>query len=345
MPDIYDWWLKLAASLRADLSGAAKAPDAVILELERQNFHPVIRVDGQGTRCAVLRADAAGIQMFAQLLGGDPKLPRTILLRPASSQILHKTVTMPAAARRDLERVLEFEIDRETPFNRNEVYWTYTVRRSETTPGSLDVHLVLVPRLLVDGFLTALNAAGIEPSGIEADSGPASTIVIPFGQRKTQPWFPIERPLMPLAATAAALLVLVFIAPLLVREWVLFSTDATMASLTGSAREAATLRQSVDGAIRAAEFLAAERKKNRSVVAILAAVTDALPDDTYLTSLSVHGGKLTLSGMSSSAADLIGMLANTDGFSSPAFDAPVVQGDNSLESFTISVTLSEDSTS
>jgi general secretion pathway protein L len=345
MPNVFDWWIKLVAVLRTYLSGSAKLSDAIILELEGQDFYPVVRVNGVATRHYALKADAAGIQMLAQLLASDPKLPRNVLFRPASSQMLHKSVSMPAAARRDLERVLEFEIDRETPFNRNEVYWTYTVRRSEMTQGALDVHLVLVPRSLLDGFLTALKTAGVEPSGIEVDSGPASRVVIPLASEKNKPWFRIERPLVPFAATAAALAVLILIAPMLVRQWVLFSTDATIASLTGSAREAATLRQSVDSATRAADFLVAERKKNRSVVAILAAVTDALPDNTHLTSLSVHSGKLTLSGLSSSAADLIGMLADIPGFSSPAFEAPVVRNDNNLESFTISVSLSEAGTS
>ena len=39
--------------------------------------------------------------------------------------MLAKTVTLPLAAERELEQVLAFEMDRETPFKAEELYWIH----------------------------------------------------------------------------------------------------------------------------------------------------------------------------------------------------------------------------
>ena len=342
MPSVLDWWFdQLTGLMPARFARAATKPsDAVILELDRQIVRPIIRLNGARTRVSDLGADAKGVQDLCLFLAAESNLPRAIVLRLPASQVLHKHVTLPAAAKRDLQQVLGFEIDRETPFTRDEVYWTYYVQQNGSAEGRFDVDLLLVPRAFADPYITELKRAGIEPAGIEVDVGSGLTTLIRLAPQKREPWLRIERPLLPLAGAAAALAVLVLITPFLVQQWVLVSADTAMASLTGPAKEAATLRQTVDTAIRAADFLTAERSRNRSAVEILAAVTDALPDDTYLTSLSIRGGKVTMSGFSSSAADLIGVLADAPGFASPAFDAPVVRDEtNSLERFTISVAL------
>jgi general secretion pathway protein L len=84
--------------------------------------------------------------------------------------------------------------------------------------------------------------------------------------------------------------------------------------------------------------LKTEHDRNGSAIATLAAATKSLPDETYLTALSLKAGRLTMSGLSPSAAQLIGLLARTPAFREPAFDAPVVESESTgLEAFTITV--------
>jgi general secretion pathway protein L len=344
MRDLFDWWLRQLAGLLPNrwAQTGTKPTDALILELDGQHLHVVIRANGMRTCMADARTDDAGIRELARSIARETNLPRTVVLRLSASQVLHKHVTLPVAARHDLDQVLGFEIDRETPFTRDEVHWTYSVRSIPSGSAKLDIDLHLVPRSFVDPFLDRLKSAGIEPQGVEVDAGGDATTLISFGPPKRGPWLHIERPLLPLATAAAVLAMLAMATPLLIQQWVQFSADAVMGSLTGAAHEAATLRQTVDSAARGADFLKEERHRNPSIVAILAAVTDSLPDDTYLTSLSIKNGRITMTGLSASAADLIGGLANTAGLSGPAFDAPVIQNeDNNLESFTISATLTQ----
>jgi general secretion pathway protein L len=61
------------------------------------------------------------------------------------------------------------------------------------------------------------------------------------------------------------------------------------------------------------------------VLAVLAAVTDIVPDDTWLTELSLRQGRLSLGGQSPAAARLIPALAADPMFRNPAFAAPVTR--------------------
>jgi general secretion pathway protein L len=342
MPSILDWWINQLLSLlpRRWLEISQRRSDAVILELERDVMRVILRTGGTRTHACSLPANGTGIEDLTRFLKSKKDCPRSIRLRLPPSQLLHKRVTLPTAVLRNLEQVLGFEIDRETPFSPDEVHWTYSARPARTGNARLDVDLYLVPRASVAQVLAALERAGVTLHGIEAAGGEGQCVLVRCNEKKRGHWLRVERSLMPFAATAAALAVVLIMTPLLVKQYVLMSADAVMTSLAGPAREAATLRQTLDSATRGVDLLKEERKRNTSVVSVLAAVTEALPDDTYLTSLSIRGGKLTMSGLSSSAASLIGVLAKTPWFAGPAFDAPVVQNEqNDRESFTLSVTL------
>ena len=130
------------------------------------------------------------------------------MLRPVAAHVLKKRVVLPAAAQGDLEDVLGFEIDRETPFNRDEVYWTYSVDRQDANPSQLAVELVFVPRVYIDKALSAARAAGLAPIGIEVETGHHATTLIRFGVRARKRWVGAEQPLLPLGAAVAALALL-----------------------------------------------------------------------------------------------------------------------------------------
>jgi len=64
-------------------------------------------------------------------------------------------------------------------------------------------------------------------------------------------------------------------------------------------------------------------------------LTEALPDDTWLTSLTLHQRKLTLEGQSAVATRLIATLAATPRLRNPSFAAPVLRNDQQVDLFAI----------
>ena len=92
-----------------------------------------------------------------------------------------------------------------------------------------------------------------------------------------------------------------------------------------AADNAAALRHEIDQLSRSAELIDNEVAKSGRPLEILAAVTRALPDDTYLTEFELQQRKLTLSGRSAGAARLVGALAGDGAFQNPTFAAPVTR--------------------
>lgn len=103
-------------------------------------------------RRAALAAAVAGF-VTEHSLDAD----RTFVTLPRASALLSR-LSLPAAAKSDLQQVLEFEIDRLLPLSRDEVFYDTIVREAG---GKLDVMVVSVPRRVVAEVLAALEQANV----------------------------------------------------------------------------------------------------------------------------------------------------------------------------------------
>ena len=92
-----------------------------------------------------------------------------------------------------------------------------------------------------------------------------------------------------------------------------------------AAAEADRLRSEITRLAGSADFVEKERDKVGEPLAVLAAATRILPDDSYLTELQLKQRKLTMSGRSAAAAPLIGAMAADSMFRNPTFAAPVTR--------------------
>ena len=94
----------------------------------------------------------------------DVKLPagakEIVVLLPAD-KVLVRSMTLPLAAEENLREVLSFEMDRQTPFSADQVYYDCIVTSRNTSRKTLSVELVLAPRNSVDALLDALADSGL----------------------------------------------------------------------------------------------------------------------------------------------------------------------------------------
>ena len=81
------------------------------------------------TTIAQASADESGLRELAHALRRKKSVPALLLLRLPAGEVLKKRLSFPAAARRDLKSLLGFQIDCETPFARDEIYWNYELLR------------------------------------------------------------------------------------------------------------------------------------------------------------------------------------------------------------------------
>lgn len=270
-------------------------------------------------------------------LSGPSRLPA--VLRLADGDVLCKTITLPLAAERDLVQVLAFEMDRETPFAVDEVLWGYRVVGRYRQRGQLTVRLRLISRTGLAPLLEALAEAGVPVTRVEIAGGADDGFVLPLDTNAARS---IRRRgarlLRPVSVGVCLALVIVAAAAPLVRQTRdIARLDREIAAARSGAEQADRLRHDIDRLQGAGDVVKKERTAAGDPLAALAALTAALPDDTYLTELQQQEYKVTFGGRSAAASSLIGAIAKSNELRNPVFVAPVTRMEAThQEAFSIS---------
>lgn len=330
------WWIEQLSELLPPhvLAWFLRAPDAVLIVPEAAGITVAVRRRGTVADLCIVAAPA-DLQLVSTALRRHGKLPRTVLLAPRAAWVLQKTIRLPRAAYGDLDRLLAYEMARETPFDPQELYWSHAVGR-HSGGDSLAVAIALVPRERLAAAIQLAIAVELAPAAVELPVADGAVRTLPLDEARAR-----GRPrLARRTALAAALAFLAIAMPVIRQSMALADAEERLAAAKAGAAEAGRLRLEMERLSRVAGFLADERRRAGSPLATLAATTRVIPDDTYLATLSVRAGRIAMTGVSADAAGLIERLANSPAFRDPAFAGPVVRAPGSaLESFALSAAL------
>jgi general secretion pathway protein L len=268
---------------------------------------------------------------FGLASGGLADLPsqsagKPVVLQLAETDVLSKTISLPLSAERDLEQVLTFEMDRETPFSPEEIFWNHRIARRDRERGLMSVRLLLVPRASLAALLDALAKAGIIPKRAEIAAGPDRGCDLPLDAERGRLHVSAGKR-WPAVACCAALALAVIVTPFVRQSLALADLDAQVAAGQDAKAEIGRLRGQITQLTATVDLIDNERDKAGHPLVTLAALTNLLPDDTYLTELQQQQHRVTLSGGSAAASRLIGLLAASDQLRNPAFAAPVTRNE------------------
>jgi general secretion pathway protein L len=257
-----------------------------------------------------------------------------IVLRLPGSLLLERDVSLPLAAERDLGRVLHHEMDRFTPFAAPEVLWTYALLHRDRAQSRLLARLSLVPRALAAPMLAILAEAGVTPAGLELATDSGAYRRIPMGERAERAERD-DRLVRPALAGVLALAILATFSPFFWQSRAFSAVEARIAANAPAVAQVQHLRAAALSGASGAEVIAAERRRSGDPLEAIALLTDAIPDDTYLTGLTYDSGTVTIDGQSKSAAALIGPLTANPRLQDASFTAPVVRNALGMDSFSL----------
>lgn len=268
-----------------------------------------------------LEQDSLSVQkQLKALLEQDElhELPRFLLL--ASKQVLHKELKFPAATETNLQQVLTFEMDRQTPFRANEVYFDWRMLPAGHDAGEIHLELLVAPRRLVDPLLEKLAARGLAPAGVDVVQADrtAGVNLLPVENRQN-PLHPRARLNLGLAAAVVVLLIAVMMQSLGARADRIFLLEEAIAEVQDEARRVQRLKEQVADTSEAASFLTRKRSESPLAIEVLAEVTEVLPDGTYLDRLVVGETSVVMQGKSGNAQQLIELVNRSDMFEAAGF--------------------------
>jgi general secretion pathway protein L len=323
------WWARqMRAFLPKRLVPDATHAAALIVTAGPRNVALSLRRRGRETELGEYPADddslATGVaRMRATGVARMRRAPRRVIVRVGPGALLERPVEMPLAAERDLDRIIGFEMDRLTPFVATEVVWNTAVAQRDVAQRRLNVRLSLVPRRAVQPCLDLLSRVGLHPAWVEAAAADGTSRRLDLAAPRTDRT--AHRALAIAGGVVAALAAAVIVTPFVTLALARAETEHAIAMLQPQVARVEALRQRIAADSGSADALTAERTRNGDALQVLAAVTDIVPDDSWLTEFSLRQGKLGLSGQSPAAAQLIVALGADPAFRNPAFAAPVTR--------------------
>jgi Tfp pilus assembly protein PilN len=263
-----------------------------------------------------------------------------VSLRISPDAVLRRNLRLPVSARFRLREILQNDLDRQSPINPREVLLTYRILAVDRAASRLIVSLVLIRRDAVEDATARLQSFGLRVQNIFApDPEYGRDDVLAPPQRAAPKLARHHR----LAALLALLALFLTGADVLVRaaqdQKIIASLAAQAAQLTQAATAVQAIRAQVEAGQDSAGFLATQRRAP-SMGAILAEITNRLPDSTWLTGLTYDGHALQLQGFSANASNLVPVFDASKLFANAAFRAPMTQGPQpNLQQFDLSMDL------
>jgi general secretion pathway protein L len=310
---VLTWWLNQLRSLLPERwrDPALRLPDALIVDcgaLDAQSGQPVL-----------LQRRRRKERRLGPLATKPIKRSARCVLRLSGSP-LQRDVILPSAVEADVPRVLAYDMGRLAPFDAPDVFWNWRIVRRDVVRKRLTVQLWYVPRRTLQPLLDRLGGFDLAPDELE--------VVEPTGRvmrLRLRPPTASRRRVWWVAAPAAAVLLALLALPFIQQSRDMAALDAERDALQPQAARVEQLRDRFASRAPSAAASAAEAKRLGDVLQVLAAVTDGLPDDTVLVDIAVRQRRVTITGTSSSAAQLIAKLSATRLLRDPTFVAPIVR--------------------
>ena len=242
-------------------------------------------------------------------------------------RVLIKELTLPLAAEENLHEVLGFEMDRETPFSADQVYYDFIVLARRPGENTLALRLLLTPREVLDKLLQRLGKLGLQPQQVtsrdkEGNIIPANLIPAQDRERRTDRLRYVN---LALGTVALLLLIAAVVLPLAHKVRVIHTLESAVAIATEKASLAGKLREKVDELSKGTHFLVDKKQSTPLVIGIIDELTRILPDDTWVSRLEIDGPEVQVQGQSASAAALIPLLESSPTLRNARFRSPVTQ--------------------
>ncbi|MGB5496713.1 MAG: pilus assembly protein PilM, partial [Sedimenticolaceae bacterium] len=154
-----DWWLGgLRQCLPRRLRHGLGQTRRYVLLAQDGGF--VLQLHGIESVEDLGQLDSLQNPALARLLGNGRQRRASLTLRVPTESVFKRTVALPIAATSNLRQVLQFEMDRLTPFADAEVLFDFRVLGRQADKGQVKVELAVLRKELVETLLAQLEAAG-----------------------------------------------------------------------------------------------------------------------------------------------------------------------------------------
>lgn len=264
-----------------------------------------------------------------------------VILRLPGDSVLRRRMSAPKVTPDKVRSMLEFEIDRQTPFSKDKVYFDFRLVNGNGEAEKLDLELGVVPRAVVDDLIERLARWDIHPQIVDSDDirydehgfnlrGPDTG----SGARNK------KRSIVVYAALACAAIGALCSVPYYRTEMRINELQSIEKEVRAQAAEVAALKKTRDELDDQRRFIGELQTQGSDPLQIIDELTRLLPDDSWIMRFEMKDDNVTIQGESSSASSLIQLLQDSSLVDQPHFVSPITLNTASgKERFRISMSL------
>lgn len=250
---------------------------------------------------------------------------RLVLVLPASG-VLVQSLQLPLAALRDLHSVVGFELDKYTPFPREQMH--YVARVDSKGQRVARVQLVAILRERLQPILDTCREQGLTLHAVDcrgADGRPMGVDLLPAEQRPAA----AKGRRLPrmLALASGALLLACMVLWLDARTAQVEAMQAEVDQQREQVQQVQALRRELSNSQGAARYLAGQKAAQPTLAKVLVDLTGCLGADTWVQQLEINdSGGVSISGQSAKASALIGRVKTCSTLTAAQFEG-IIQPD------------------
>jgi general secretion pathway protein L len=243
-----------------------------------------------------------------------------------ANRFLFRPLELPKRAVEFLDGIVRAQIDRLTPWTPGEAVFSWTPP-TDAPNDRIELTIAATARARVAPYVQAIADLGVAsvavltaPAGAEPHSAPIKVF-----EQRARGVFEVDR----IRRTLVTLFLTSGLAAAITIGYSAFaldSLDAEQQALSQkiSARRAA-LRASPEFTVSAQRMLERRKQSTPSNVIVLEALSQILPDHTFVTELRIEVDKLQIVGVTRDAAALIALIEQSPHFTSARFYAPTTR--------------------
>lgn len=322
---VFDWWIGELLALAPGWLTARlpKRTEVALLFLRGETWRIVPGTDG--AHAIELDASADDKDIADRILEMVPEfsLSRLAVILP-SGMVLRRRVELPLMSDAALRSAVELQIDRLSPFKTDAVRFGVRVHERDALAGKLVADIAIAPRAAVEQIEARLDALGLKPAAVDVETGNGERAG--FDLRAAAPANAAQRARLITAAMACVAVLMWYLAIYAwgaARERDVAGWQAAVADLRPVAERSAILRRQLDGLIE--PMTIAGKHKPGSTLALVAELTELLPDGARLIELRITGDAIDMTGLALDPPALISKLEASKRFKDVKFRSPVVR--------------------
>ncbi len=341
----FKWWMQeLSFLLPASFREAVKGKGFLVIEIQGEQAkvsyikRGAERVLGEFELNALAKEELHGL---IETNSDYQSIER--VLRVPEALAVQQDVFLPVAAESNLHQVIGYELDKYTPFTKEQVYFDIIKVGPAKNKALLHIILVLVKKTSLDAMYQHCLTLGIKPSFADTAGQP----VIPGKASSQYNLLPKDlcqkankMPLFIMLGSvllSVVLLIALLVLPLNTASQGLEDLKRHGQQQARKALEIEDSKKGIDYLLLTTQKLIAQKHATPPMIDVLDTVSRVLADDTWVSQFRYVNNTLQLTGQSASASNLIASLEKQDIFHNVKFISPVTKDIRTgLERFKIS---------